>query len=236
MKPNIYSVIPARGGSKSIPRKNIKLFKRCPLIKYSIDYSKASKLICKTIVSTDDDEIANIAKNLGAEVPFMRPSELAGDLVQDYPVIFHALEEMERIYSETIDMIVLLRPTSPLRPKNLIELGIKLLEKDPFASSVRAVTATKEHPYRQWKLNGSYINGYSTDLSKELEPFNLPRQQLPKTFFQTGDIEIVRRDTLINGSISGDHVLPLIINPNQVYDIDNQEDFDSAERNFEKID
>ena len=236
MKPNIYSVIPARGGSKSIPRKNIKLFKGCPLIKYSIDYSKASKLICKTIVSTDDDEIADIAKNLGAEVPFMRPSELAGDLVQDYPVIFHALEEMERIYSETIDMIVLLRPTSPLRPKNLIELGIKLLEKDPFASSVRAVTTTKEHPYRQWKLNGSYINGYSTDLSKALEPFNLPRQQLPKAFFQTGDIEIVKRDTLINGSISGDHVLPLIINPNQVYDIDNQEDFDSAERNFEKID
>ena len=123
MKPNIYSVIPARGGSKSIPRKNIKLFKGNPLIKYSIDYSKASKLINKTIVSTDDDEIADIAENLGAEVPFMRPSELAGDLIQDYPVIVHALEEMEKIYSETIDMIVLLRPTSPLRPKNLIELG-----------------------------------------------------------------------------------------------------------------
>ena len=236
MKPNIYTVIPARGGSKSIPRKNIKLFKGYPLIKYSIDYSKTSKLISKTIVSTDDVEIADIAKNLGAEVPFMRPNELAGDLVQDYPVISHALEEMERIYSETIDIIVLLRPTSPLRPKNLIELGIKLLEKDPFSSSVRAVTTTKEHPYRQWKLNGTYINGYSIDLSKELEPINLPRQQLPKVFFQTGDIEIVKRDTLINGSISGDHVLPLIINPNQVYDIDNQEDFDSAERYFEKID
>ena len=236
MKPNIYSVIPARGGSKSIPRKNIKLFKGYPLIKYSIDYSNTSKLISKTIVSTDDDEIADIAKNLGAEVPFMRPNELAGDLVQDYPVISHALEEMERIYSETIDIIVLLRPTSPLRPKNLIELGIKLLEKDPFSSSVRAVTTTKEHPYRQWKLNGTYINGYSIDLSKKLEPFNLPRQELPKVFFQTGDIEIIKRDTLVNGSISGDHVLPLIINPNQVYDIDNQEDFDSAERYFEKID
>lgn len=118
MNPNIYTVIPARGGSKSVPRKNIKPLNGHPLIKYSIDYSNASSLVNRTIVSTDDEEIADIAKGLGADVPFMRPQSLGGDLVQDYPVVMHALIALEEIYEETIDIIILLRPTSPLRPSN----------------------------------------------------------------------------------------------------------------------
>jgi len=235
MKSNIYSVIPARGGSQSVPRKNIKLLKGYPLIKYSIDYSKSSNLIHRTVVSTDDTEIAKIAKDLGADVPFERPQSLGGDLVEDYPVILHALTELEKIYQERIDIIVLLRPTSPLRPSGLIESGIKLLNNDPKASSVRAVTVSKEHPYRQWSLKEGYISSFTNDSSDLLEPFNLPRQILPKVFFQTGDIEIIRRETLMNGSVSGNRVLPLIIDANQVYDIDNQEDFDIAEKNLEKI-
>tara|TARA_Y100000590_G_scaffold466645_1_gene642739 strand:+ start:1949 stop:2665 length:717 start_codon:yes stop_codon:yes gene_type:complete len=232
---NIYTVIPARGGSKSIPRKNIKLLNGHPLIKYSIDYSKQSSLVSRTIVSTDDKEIAGIAKELGAEVPFMRPRILSGDLVTDYPVMLHALEELERIFSEKIDIIILLRPTSPLRPQNLIEQGIELLQKNPRASSVRAVTLAKEHPYRQWnKQKEGYIEGYSNEISDKLEPYNIPRQQLPETFFQTGDIEIIRRETLIQGSVSGERVLPLIIDSDGVYDIDSQRDFELAERNFER--
>ena len=110
MKPNIYGVIPARGGSKSVPRKNIKPLNGHPLIKYSIDYSQSSSLINKTVVSTDDKEIAKIAKDLGADVPFMRPHSLGGDLVQDFPVILHALNTMEEVYEETIDIIVYLDP------------------------------------------------------------------------------------------------------------------------------
>ena len=233
MNPNIYTVIPARGGSKSVPRKNIKPLNGHPLIKYSIDYSNASSLVNRTIVSTDDEEIADIAKGLGADVPFMRPQSLGGDLVQDYPVVMHALITLEEIYEEMIDIIILLRPTSPLRPSNLIESGISLLKNDPAATSVRAVASSTEHPYRQWGMQDGYIIGFSNDLTSKIEPFNLPRQELPKVFFQTGDIEIIRRQTLKNGSISGDRILPLTINSDQVYDIDSQEDFDLAERNLE---
>lgn len=233
MNPNIYTVIPARGGSKSVPRKNIKPLNGHPLIKYSIDYSNASSLVNRTIVSTDDEEIADIAKGLGADVPFMRPQSLGGDLVQDYPVVMHALITLEEIYEETIDIIILLRPTSPLRPSNLIESGISLLKNNPAATSVRAVASSTEHPYRQWGMQDGYIIGFSNDLTSKIEPFNLPRQELPKVFFQTGDIEIIRRQTLKNGSISGDRILPLTINSDQVYDIDSQEDFDLAERNLE---
>ena len=233
MNPNIYTVIPARGGSKSVPRKNIKPLNGHPLIKYSIDYSNASSLVNRTIVSTDDEEIADIAKGLGADVPFMRPQSLGGDLVQDYPVVMHALIALEEIYEETIDIIILLRPTSPLRPSNLIESGISLLKNDPAATSVRAVASSTEHPYRQWGMQDGYIIGFSNNLTSKIEPFNLPRQELPKVFFQTGDIEIIRRQTLKNGSISGDRILPLTINSDQVYDIDSQEDFDLAERNLE---
>jgi CMP-N,N'-diacetyllegionaminic acid synthase len=233
MSPNIYTVIPARGGSKSIPKKNIKPLNGYPLIKYSIDYSNSCSLVNRTIVSTDDEEIAEIAQDLGADVPFMRPQSLGGDLVEDYPVILHALNAMEEIYKETIDIIILLRPTSPLRPPSLIESGIDLLNNDPASTSVRAVSQSTEHPYRQWSLQGGYITGFSNSLSSKLEPFNRPRQELPEVFFQTGDIEIIRRKTLKNGTISGDRILPLTIDSDQVYDIDNQEDFDLAERNLE---
>ena len=185
MKSNIYSVIPARGGSKSIPRKNIKLFNGNPLIKYSIDYSISSSSVSKTIVSTDDNEIAEIAKDLGAEVPFMRPNYLGGDLVQDYPVMLHALNKMEEIYKEKIDIIILLRPTSPLRPSGLIEAGINLLTKNPAATSVRAVALSREHPYRQWNLKEGFITGFSNELANDIEPYNLPRQELSKVFLPT---------------------------------------------------
>ena len=96
---NVLSVIPARGGSKSIPKKNIQILNGYPLIKYSIDYSLKSKLVTKTIVSTDDKKIADISIKYGAIVPFMRPKEFAKDHVQDLPVFIHALEITESFFS-----------------------------------------------------------------------------------------------------------------------------------------
>jgi N-acylneuraminate cytidylyltransferase len=222
---NIYTVIPSRGGSKSIPKKNIKSLYGKPLIEYSIEYSLKCSLVAHTIVSTDSEEIAEIARNCGAEVPFIRPGDLAQDDTQDFPVFRHALNTLEDIYSEQINIIILLRPTSPLRPPGLIEKGIALLQRFSEASSVRSVTVSKEHPFRQWKMIGEYIGGYETEI---FEAYNLPRQQLPPVFFQTGDIEIIRRKTLIAGSISGEHILPLIIKPEEVMDIDNISDWHKA--------
>ena len=127
-----------------------------------------------------------------------------------------------------IDIIILLRPTSPLRPKGLIEEAVSMLENNPKASSVRAMTKSKEHFYRQWKKDGDYIQSFVEDQSVH-EPYNIPRQFLPNSYFQTGDIEVIRRSTLINGSVSGDFVLPLMIDSEAVFDIDHTNDLSLAE-------
>lgn len=228
---NIYTVIPARGGSKSIPKKNIQLLNGKPLIAHTIEYSLKCTLVNHTVVSTDSEEIAEIARSYGAEVPFIRPEELAQDDTPDYPVFRHALNTLEELYSEQIDVVVLLRATSPLRPSGLIERGIALLKRFSEASSVRSVTPCKQHPFRQWKINGEYIVGYEREV---FEPYNIPRQQLPPVYYQTGDLEIVRRQTLLDGSISGKRVLPLIIKPEEMVDIDNMSDWHKAEEQLQR--
>lgn len=228
---NIYTVIPARGGSKSIPKKNIQPLHGKPLIYYSIRYSLNCLLVSHTVISTDSEEIAEIGRRYGAEVPFIRPAELARDDTPDYPVFRHALDTLEDLRKERIDLIVLLRPTSPLRPPGLIEQGVALLGRFPEASSVRSVTPSSEHPFRQWKINEDYMVGYEKEV---FESYNLPRQQLSSVYFQTGDLEIIRRQTLLDGSISGSCVLPLIINSPDVCDIDHQSDLKEAEERLRK--
>lgn len=228
---NIYTVIPARGGSKSIPKKNIRLLNGKPLIQYSIEYSLKCSLIAHTIVSTDSEEIANIARFCGAEIPFIRPKELAENGVLDYPVFRYALDILEELYNEQIDAIVLLRPTSPLRHPGLIERGVALLQRFPEASSVRSVAPSKQHPFRQWRIVADYMVGYETEV---FEPYNLPRQQLPPVYYQTGDLEIVQRQTLLDGSISGNHILPLVIGPEEMVDIDHEADWQKAEQRLER--
>jgi len=222
----VCTIIPARGGSKSIPMKNISMLNGRPLLQYSIEYSLKCSLVNKTVVSTDSMQIAEIARNCGAEVPFIRPKEIAEDLTQDFPVMLHAMEEIEIKENIIIDFLVLLRPTSPLRPPQLIEKGLELLQADDKATSIRSVTPSREHPYRQWNINGPYMSGFKDNI---VEPYNIPRQLLPEVFFQTGDIEIIRRDTIQTGSVSGDRVIPLIIEHDDMIDIDEFEDLARAE-------
>lgn len=225
---NLVTIIPARGGSKSIPLKNIQLLNGKPMIAYSIEYSKNCTSISHTVVSTDSENIASIAKEFNAEVPFLRPAEISGDEIQDFPVIRHALNELENKYQKQIDAIVWLRPTSPLRPPNLIERAIEILESFPECTSIRSVVKSKEHPYRQWFLQGSVIEGVIQDRGVN-EPFNLPRQKLPDVYFQSGDIEVVRRDTILKGSMSGNKVAPLIMQQDEMLDIDHLDDLRGAE-------
>jgi CMP-N,N'-diacetyllegionaminic acid synthase len=115
----------------------------------------------------------------------------------------------EKYYKTLFDYIVLLRPTSPFREKLLIERGLKKLNSDKLSTSIRSVIETNKHPYRHWKIvNKRKMNSIISDVK---EPYNIPRQQLPKMFFQTGDIEIVKRTTIMNRSISGTRVIPLIV-------------------------
>ncbi len=219
-KNKILVIIPARSGSKGIKDKNIKIIKKKPLLSHSIIYAKKSKFVDKIVVSTDSHKYANIAKKYKADVPFLRSKKLSGDKVQDYPVIRNCLKISEKYYKTLFDYIILLRPTSPFRENLLIEKGLKKLHNDKSSTSVRSVIQTKKHPYRHWKI----INKYRmTSIIRYIkEPYNIPRQQLPKMFFQTGDIEIVKRKTIMNGSISGSKIIPLIVK--SFYDIDTIDD------------
>ena len=227
----IASLIPARGGSKSIPYKNIREVGGKPLLWHSVQYSLTSTVTDYTFVSTDNKRIRDVALDAGASVPFLRPAELATDDARDFPVALHALESLEEYLNTQIDIIVLLRPTSPLRPSGLIEKSLDLLRLNPSGTSVRSITPSKEHPFRQWLMNDAEImSPFITDV--EAEPFNVPRQALPQYFFQTGDIEVIRRSTILEGSITGANPLGLVIDRSEMLDIDHEIDIRDAEQKY----
>ena len=128
---NIFSIIPARSGSKGIPGKNIKLLNGIPLIAFSIQASLKSENISRTIVSTDSEEIANIARKFGAEVPFLRPSAISGDNSTDFEFFIHAIEWFKTNEGKIPDYFVHLRPTTPLREPNVIDKAINYFINHP---------------------------------------------------------------------------------------------------------
>ena len=151
-KLEVLAVIPARGGSKGIPRKNIRPFAGYPLISYSITAALRSKLVTRTIVSTDDEEIAAIAREWRAETPFLRPAELAQDQTTDLPVFQHALNWLKVHENYYPDLVIQLRPTSPIRPLNCIDGAVELLTDRPEADSVRGVVPSGQNPYKMWVI------------------------------------------------------------------------------------
>lgn len=227
-KLEVLGVVQARGGSKGIPGKNIRNLGGYPLIAYSIASALASESITRLIISTDDDEIAEVAKVYGAEVPFMRPDELATDDAQDFPLFEHALAWLKSNENYVPQIIVQLRPTSPLRPKGSIDTAVKLLSEDHQADCVRTVIPSQQNPYKMWRADEKYLNPLLGD--EFPEPYNMPRQKLPKTYWQTGHLDIIRYETITKKkSLTGERVLPLIIEPKYCTDIDTLEDWENAE-------
>ena len=229
-KTEVLAIVMARGGSKGIPGKNLKRLEGHPLIAYSITSGLAAESIDRMIVSTDDDDIAEISKKYGAEIPFIRPAEFAQDDTLDFPVIEHALQWLGEHEDYHPDMIVQLRPTSPLRPKGLIDKSIELLLENPEADCIRGVTSPKQNPYKMWKKG---IDGYLKPLvpSQFHEPFNMPRQQLPACYWQTGHIDVIRSETVLKKkSLTGENILPAYIESKYCIDIDSHDDIKIAER------
>src|SRR5690606_27318064 len=146
--PEILALIPARGGSKGIPRKNIRSFAGYPLIAWSIAAAKESSHITRIIVSTDDEKIASVAKECGAEAPFLRPAEISQDNTTDLPVFEHALKWLEDVEGYRPDVVIQLRPTSPLRPKGMIDSAIRILQDHKDADCVRGVVAAGQNPFK----------------------------------------------------------------------------------------
>lgn len=227
---HVLALVPARGGSKSIPRKNIRPLAGHPLLAYSVAAGLQSELVTRVIVSTDDEEIAEVARGHGAETPFLRPAALAQDDTQDLPVFLHALEWLEKEEGYRPEVVVQLRPTSPVRPPDCVDRAVQILLEHPEADSVRGVVPSGQNPYKMWRIDA---RGRMLPLLRDgfEEPFNMPRQKLPPTYWQTGHVDAVRPDTILKkGSMSGAVILPLVIDPRYTVDIDNQRDWQHTER------
>lgn len=227
----VLAIIPARGGSKGIPRKNIRNFAGHPLIAYSIAAALQSQRVTRVIVSTDDAEIADVARAYGAEVPFLRPAELAQDTTLDLPVFQHALAWLTANEAYAPDVVVQLRPTSPIRPVGLVDEAVRILLEHPEADSVRGVVPAGQNPHKMWRIDlqtGQMKN--LLDVPGVPEPYNAPRQVLPPVYWQTGHIDVIRPNTILEkNSMSGDVILPVMIDPRYTVDIDSLSDWTRAE-------
>ena len=211
MQPEVLALIPARGGSKSVPRKNLLRVAGAPLISYSIEHALESAWITRTIVSTDDAEIAQIARDCGAEVPFIRPDEFASDTATDLDVFAHALTWLEDHEGYVPDAIVHLRPTGPIRDVAVVDRAIVCLLEDGNADSLRAVGLAEQTPYKMWTVEEPYLKPLMT-LDGVAEAHSMPRQSLPSVYWQNGYVDIVRARTIVEKkSMCGDVILPFII-------------------------
>jgi N-acylneuraminate cytidylyltransferase len=229
----VLALIPARGGSKSIPRKNIRAFAGHPLIAYSIAAGLAAETVTRVIISTDDEEIAAVARRYGAEAPFLRPPEFSQDDTPDLPVFQHALQWLEATEGYRPEIVLQLRPTSPLRSVRHIDQAILRLIERPEADAVRTVCIPFQNPFKMWRIDADGFMSPLVDTGLP-EAYNLPRQALPVVYWQTGYVDAAWADTLLRkNSMTGDRILPLVIGAEEWIDIDSPDDWRRAERLLE---
>lgn len=217
--PEILALIPARGGSKGIPRKNVIPIAGKPLIAYSIEHALQSTFISRVIVSTDDPEIADVARQYGAEVPFVRPAEYAQDLSTDLEVFEHALDFLRERDGYVPDLVVQLRPTSPVRRVSIIDTAIAALLAAPHADSLKSLSPSKASPYKMWVVDGDGASPL-LELPGLPEAHSMPRQILPTVYAGNGYVDIIRpRAILEHKSMVGKTVLPFVLDE-PIFDLD----------------
>ena len=222
----MLALIPARSGSKGIPDKNIRLFRDVPLLAHSVRHAREARTITRTIVSTDSTAYAEIARQFGAEVPFLRPSEIAGDLSADIDVFRHALEWLKREERYEPDICVHLRPTYPVRRVSDIDAIVQLLLDHPDLDAVRSVVAAPDTPFKMWfrAETGLLTPVVATAIE---DAHNLPRQRLPTVYLQNACIDAVRtRVILEQGSMTGKRIYGYVMDDH--HDIDTEADFQRA--------
>jgi N-acylneuraminate cytidylyltransferase len=228
--PEILAIIPARGGSKAIPHKNIRPFAGYPLIAFSIAAALQAETVTRVLVSTDDEEIAEIACRYGAETPFLRPAELAADRTTDLPVFQHALTWLEDNEHYRPDIVLHLHATTPVRPLGCVDQAVRRLLDQPQADCVRSVVEAEQNPHKMWCIDRE--TGRMTPLLTVpgiAEPYNAPRQSLPPVYWQTGHVNAIRPAAIWGGSMTGKVILPIVIDPRYLVDIDTPADWEYAE-------
>lgn len=196
---SVLGIIPARGGSKGIHRKNIKLLGNKPLIAYTIEAGKKSK-IDELIVSTDDDEIAELSKKLGVKVPFLRPKGLSNDFSNSIDVAIHGLNEMEKITNSFFDYVIYLQPTTPFRNSRDINNCLDIINENKNINSVISVVSVGSyHPARMKYIEKNLLIDPDFCETKE----NQNRQELIPMFIRNGAIYLTKRETLLSRSFKG---------------------------------
>lgn len=226
----ILALIPARFGSKSIPKKNIVDLGGFPLIAYSIAAATLSKYISRIIVSTDSEEIAEVARTYGAEVPFLRPAEYARDDSQDIEFVQHALDWLEKNEGYLPDLIVHLRPTTPLREPAIIDTAIEEILGDELATALRSAHESEYTAYKLFRKEGDYIHFFGAeDFAGHEEYYNKPRQAFPFTYNCNGYVDIIRPRVLKEtGMLHGPFIRAFITE--RIADIDRLQDLDFAKQ------
>lgn len=229
MKPQVLALIPARGGSKSIPRKNLLEVGGKPLLAYSIAHGLEASTVTRTIVSTDDDEIAAVARRFGAEVPFVRPAEFATDTATDLDVFRHALAWLREHEGYTPELVVHLRPTGPIRNVAIIDQAVRLMLDTPEADALRSVGVAEQTPYKMWRIEGTRLKPV-VELPGYPEAHSMPRQKLPVAYWQNGYVDVIRPRTVEHlNSMCGRVVLGLVIR-GEIHELDYPDQVPALER------
>jgi CMP-N,N'-diacetyllegionaminic acid synthase len=218
----VLAVIPARGGSKGVPRKNIRIVGGKPLIAYTIaPVTAVSHLFHRIIVSTDDQEIARLAEQYGVEVPFLRPEELAGDHIPMMPVLQHAVRFIEQQDGIQLDWVLLLQPTVPFRTPNDIQMALELGQQGDCDSVISVVQVFATHPILMKRIENDHLLPYCIQ-----EKEGTRRQDYqPPAYMRNGAIYLTRRDILMEtGSIWGRAIRPYVMPPERSVNIDSELD------------
>lgn len=222
----MWAIIPARGGSKGIPRKNIKVFRGKPLIVHTIDQALRSKYVARVIVSTDDKEIKSIAVAAGAEVPFMRPADISQDMSTDLEFIQHATQWFEENEGKVPQAWLHLRPTYPLRKIDDIENACQLWQQGEY-DSLRSVVPTEHSVFKSYTVVDGQLKPIFPTLGDIQEPFNMPRQLLPQSYQHNGCIDIVTLKTIRAGSMSGKNIKAFVMDASETHDLDTLQQWDT---------
>ncbi len=235
MTKRVLALIPARGGSKGIPHKNVMMLAGKPLIAHSILQALESSHINRVVVSTDDDEIARVALEWGAEIPFMRPAEFAQDSSPDIDVFRHALGWLSEHENYSPDLIVHLRPTGPARRVQLIDEAIDLLESQPEADAIRSMCPALQTPYKMWQITAAGYLQPALRIDGIPDSQSLPRQQLPLVYWQNGYVDVIRpRAVLEKNSMWGDNAIPFIVEE-PLFELDYPEDIPAVEEALRRL-
>jgi N-acylneuraminate cytidylyltransferase len=223
------ALVPARAGSKRVPGKNVALLAGHPLIAYSIASARASRLFTTVLVSTDSEAIAEIARRYGAEVPGLRPAEMAGARSPDIEWVRHVMDGRDE------ELFSILRPTSPFRTAATIRRAWDALHAVPGADSVRAVRPVKEHPGKMWRIEGELMVPLLPQTPGEVPTHSRQFADLPEVFVQDSSLEIAWTRIVAAGEIAGRRVVPFRTEALEGLSIDYPEDLAEAERHAAQL-